>query len=399
MTKADGRACPGVLMVTGAYYPEVSGAGLQCRQLIRAFGDRARVVVLTIATDGHLSMNGDVDGVAVYRVPVERGRLGSTVLALWRLTARFVRARKRFDVIHLHGFSRKAIPLVILAWLFGKRFLLKLTSAGADDPLSVRRQGRMAFWWYSRADLFVGVSPRLEHLYRASTLPPDRFRLIPNGVDLTRFRPAEPGEPDALRVALGLPRPGPLILFVGFFSREKCPDVLFDAWLRLEAIAPSTSALVYVGATRSGYSEVDPALAERIRAEAARRALSDRLVFVERTHEMEKYYRAADLFVLPSTREGLPNALLEAMASGLPTIASRLEQVTDVVIEHGCNGLLVAPGDVGALTSAMQTVLGSQELARRLGRRAREIMAAGYPIETTAERYLDLYRDLIGDRR
>ena len=387
---------PGVLMVTGAYHPEVSGGGLQCRTLVRALRGYVPITVLTTATEPGLATVDEVDGVPVYRIAVAAGRPGAMLRALWLLMRRFLQLRRRFDIVHLHGVSRKTLVLIALARLFGKKLVLKLTSAGADDPQSMRAHGRLTFWWYSQPDVFVGVSPRLRDLYAASPLPPARFRLIPNGVDLERFRPPMLMEQRALRRELGLAENVPMILFVGFFSREKRPDVLFDAWTRVVADPACASALVFVGATRSAYHEVDGALAERIRATAAQRGVEKALTFVERTHEIEKYYRAADVFVLASSREGLPNALLEAMATGLPCVASRLPGVTDVVIDHGVTGLLFEPSDIGELEEALRSVLRDRDRAREIGRRARVTIERGHSIADTASRYLDLYRRLAG---
>lgn len=385
-----------VLMVTGAYYPEVSGGGLQCREVVRALQGRAKCTILTTSADFSLPVVGEVDGVPVYRVVVDVGRLGSKLRAAISLASTFIRLRGQFGIVHLHGFSQKSLLLILLARLFRKKLVFKLTSAGHDDPPSIRTRGRLAFWWYSRADLFVGVSPRLQQLYCSSGLPREKFWLIPNGVDLGRFRPGDQRERQVLRRELGLPEELPLILFVGFFSHEKRPDVLFEAWTRMVSGDLPSTGLVFVGATRSRYYEVDPALAQNIQAEAQRLGVEKQVVFVEVTLEIEKYYRAANVFVLPSSREGLPNALLEGMATGLPCIASRIHGVTDVVIEHGVNGLLVPPGDVGALESALRSLLQDPTFAQELGRRARETVEASYSIARTAGSYLDAYQHLTG---
>lgn len=386
----------GVLMVTGAYYPEVSGAGLQCRELVRTLRDRVTFTVLTTSTDPLLPVVGEVDGTPVYRVAVDVSRFGSRLRAGLRIARLFVHLRPRFQIVHLHGFSRKTLLVILLARCFRKRIILKLTSAGHDDPLSIRTRGRLAFWWYSRADLFVGVSSRLQQIYDSSGLPREKFWLIPNGVDLKRFRPGDQCERRALRRELGLDEALPLILFVGFFSHEKCPDLLFEAWTRILFDDSLATGLVFIGATRSRYYEVDPALARKIQDEAQRLGVEKRVVFVEATHEIEKYYRAADVFVLPSSREGLSNALLEAMATGLPCVASNLRGVTDVVIDNGVNGLLVPPGDVGALEAALRFLLHDPSFALQLGRRARDTVEERYSIAQTASRMLEAYERLAG---
>src|SRR6185295_16519569 len=111
-------------------------------------------------------------------------------------------------------------------------------------------------------------------------------------------------------------------------------------------------------------------------------------------HDVHDYFRAADLFALPSIREGLPIALLEAMACGLPCVASALPGSTDTLIDSGQNGLLVPPDDRAMLTSLLASVLSSPTLAVRLGAGARATIESRYSIERTAVDWLDAYQSL-----
>lgn len=386
---------PGVLMVTGAYYPELSGAGLQCRELVRQLRRSVCFTVLTTTADPSLPIYELCDEVPVHRVLVDPARAWSKLTAALRLTRIVLSERRRFSIVHLHGYSQKSMLLVVLALLTGKRIATKLTSVGYDDPESMKKRGRLASWCNSRARVFFGVSPRFQALYAASGLPAGRFRLIPNGVDLARFRPASPEERRALRHDLNLPADAVVVLFVGFFSREKCPDLLFDAWARVATRGDTPSVLVFVGATRSAYYEVDPDLAVDIRARAAQMGLDRQIRFVEATREIEKYQRAADVFVLPSVREGLPNALLEAMACGTPCVATRLEGVTDTLIDDGASGILIPPRDVAALETALALLVSHPDRARAMGDRARERIVRDFALVNTAREYLAVYRELL----
>jgi|TARA_B100002003_G_scaffold162120_1_gene150482 glycosyltransferase involved in cell wall biosynthesis len=194
---------------------------------------------------------------------------------------------------------------------------------------------------------------------------------------------------------LKLPATGHAVLFVGFFSAEKCPDRLFDAWASLALGCPEIGPLVFVGATHSKYYEVDPRIAESIKLRANELGLGARVVFVEHTSHIEQYYRAADIFVLPSQREGLPNVLLEAMASGVACIASHLDGVTDDLIEDGVNGLLVSPGEVAELKTALRVFVDYPERLSLLGRQARQTIETHFAIEQTAQEYLNVYRSLM----
>src|SRR5215212_6435921 len=106
-----------VLMVTGAYFPELSGAGLQCRSLIRACGDRVRFRILTTSVDPALPSKDEVDGVPVHRVLVSATSRVARGFALPRLVLATLRAARGADIVHLHGFSAKSRVVIALARL------------------------------------------------------------------------------------------------------------------------------------------------------------------------------------------------------------------------------------------------------------------------------------------
>jgi glycosyltransferase involved in cell wall biosynthesis len=282
----------------------------------------------------------------------------------------------------------------LLARLLGKRLVLTLHTAGQDEPQVIRQSGGLAYWAFKSADLVLCVSPFLGERCRDAEIPAARVRLTPNGVDTTRFRPAEPAERLALRRTLGWPETQPVILFVGFFSRDKRPDLLYRAWRRLRR-SGYQATLVYVGAKRSGYYEIDESLIEEIKKDATASSLARDLLSVEPTNEIEQYYRAADVFVLPSIREAHPLALLEAMACGVPSIATRLAGATDVLIEDGHTGRLVPPDDESALTTALSELLTDQSAAWAMGARARETVEERYDIRDTAEKWLAAYQTVL----
>ncbi len=388
---------PGVLMVTGAYYPEMSGAGLQCRALVTRLRSDVDFSVLTTTSDRTLPRRDIQDGVPVWRVFVDPTSWRSKALAALGFVRAFAVTSQRFSIVHLHGFSQKSVVVALLALVYRKRLAIKLTSFGDDDPVSISKRGWLPAWCLRKSDVFFAVSPRFRESYDRLGLPSGRFRVIPNGVDLLRFRPPVDDERGALRNRLRIPAGDPVVLFVGFFSREKRPDLLFDAWADMVAARGCQATLVFVGATRSSYHEVDAQLATDIRAEAERRGLAGQVHFVESTRTIEEFHRAADIFVLPSLREGMPNALLEAMASGAACIVTRLEGITDHIIEHGRNGLLFPPGDGAALAEALTLVARDPAHARQLGAEARRTVEARFALDQTAREYLETYRALLGD--
>ena len=302
------------------------------------------------------------------------------------------------DVVHIHGCSSKNVPVVLAARATGRPVVLSLHTAGHDEPDAVKQSGRLRWWAYRSVDRYLSVSPSLVDAYLSAGLPADQIDCIPNGIDTTRFAPADDRDRAALRQELGLPIDRPVVVFVGFFSHDKQPQVLVDAWLRAYARSGVDATLVLVGASRSVYFEVDDEIAERIQETARTQGRGDRLVMAGTTHAVDRYLRAADVFVLPSRREGLPVALLEAMACGLPCIASRLRGSTDAIVTDGENGFLVPVGDVEAVATALTDVFNDRPRSVALGVAARQTVVDRYSSDFVAQRWLETYDHVTGRR-
>ena len=380
-------------MVTGVYHPEVNGAANQCRQLVNALKEKVSFTVLTTTRDPNLPPRCLVEGVDVFRVLLKKS-VNNYCGAIWKFTAFFLSRRKDFQTVHLHGFSLKSVLVVQLSKIFHKKIIIKMTSVGHDDPVSMRQRGFLRNHFFSLADAYVGTSPLFGKLYRKSQLPLDRLKQIPNGVDTNRFHPVKAEEKAELRDQLGLPGKMKLILFVGHFSWEKGTDLLLNAWKRHVASTFPDTGIVFVGSTKPDHYEVDAELVKDVQ-QLAQPYINERIFFIEKTHQIEKYYQTADIFVLPSLREGLPNALLEAMACGLPVIFSRLRGITDWVVEEGVNGLLVEPGISDDLGKAIGRVFNGAVLAETLGWQARRTIEDRFSIDKVAEQHAGLYRELV----
>lgn len=383
----------GVLMVTGAYWPELSGGGLQCRTMIHALADRYRFRVFTTCTDRRLPAASVVEGTPVNRVYVDVARDWTKLMAAVRTAWFFLSARDSFEIVHLHGFSQKSVLIVLLALALRKRVVLTIHTAGSDEPAGARQLGRLAYWAYRRADLFLAVSSRIAHNYLAAGLPKARLRLAANGLDVARFHPPSRAERREARARLGFADEVSWILFVGFFSQEKGPEVLFDAWLRMRESVPP-SGLLFVGEVDAQYHEVDKSIAIRIRERAAALGLERLVCFTGAMPDVTTAYRAADVFAMPSSREAFGMVLVEAMASGLPVVASRIERVTDEIVADGITGYLVPPGDAEALAIALVNLLRDPGGAQRLASQAREAVVSRYGLDVARERWIEAYDSL-----
>ena len=272
--------------------------------------------------------------------------------------------------------------VMAMARAFGKRIAIKLTSFGHDDALSMRRRGMAAFEFYQRADCFIGVSPQFETAHRAAGLAPERYVSIPNGVDLTRFSPATAEERRSARHALGLDPDRPVVLFVGFFSHEKRPDLLYQAW----ADVTERGSCQHAAAGRAHAIDLlRDRSADGRRPEAgcreARAARPDRLRRAYARHRA--VLQGGRRLRAPDAARGHAECVLEAMASAVPPIVTNLAGVTDWIVEDGVTGLLVPPNDRSALAGALTKLLSDDCPPRDNGsrRRARASKRASQPNE------------------
>jgi len=216
-------------------------------------------------------------------------------------------------------------------------------------------------------------------------IPRRRCQVIPLGFDLAPFAAAE-GRRGELRRELGIPADRPLIGIVGRLVPIKNHELFFDAAQRVRAVRD-------VGLVVVGDGELRAALERR----AAERGLSDRTVFLGWRRDLEVIYADLDLVALTSINEGTPVAVIEAMASARPVVATRVGGVADVV-EHERTGLLVPAGDAPAFARSTLRLLGDPALAERLGREARPRALARYGSERLVRDVRQLYdRLLAGD--
>ena len=231
------------------------------------------------------------------------------------------------------------------------------------------------------------------HLCRIAGKPGGWAKTIRTGVDLEQFRPAAaPREKMQLREELDLPPHKPIVLFVGGATHRKGVDFLLDVWERFAKSHRAAAHLVMVGgdANRPGVSPRDRASYEAFAREFARRLDTMQggahVTFRDHECEIEKYYRAADLFIFPSRHEGLPNTVLEAMASGLPVITSHFLGFPDEGAEFGFEGqhFIALDRDTGAWCDTIDWLLNDDEACARLAENARRWMESFQDIDSTA---------------
>jgi glycosyltransferase involved in cell wall biosynthesis len=250
--------------------------------------------------------------------------------------------------------------------------------------LRARIYNQLDRWSLRGADRALTVSEAFRRELAHRGVAARRIEVVHNAIDPQwGLRGKTPEASAALRVKLGIGREKRVILIVGRLSSEKDHGTLLEAMRRLRDMAPEAH-LAIVGDGP-----------ERLKIEETIRALdlAGSVTLTGQVPSAEPYYGIAEVCVLSSLSEGSPNALLEAMAAGVPVVATAVGGVPEMVCD-GESALLVAPGDCAAMTKAMAALLGDGDLARKLAGRAREIVVERHGPEARTRRLVEIYARL-----
>ncbi len=355
-----------ILQIYKDYPPVLGGIEGHLRDLAEGMAARGHDVTVLVASRGRSTR---IERVSPRLTIARAGRLlhaASTPIAPAMLT---IARAARPDVVHLHfpyppgdlAALAAAAPLVVTyhSDIVRQRLLRQIYA-----PLMARTLGR-ALAIIATSPNYIASSPVLAR-YAA------KCAVVPLGVDLTRFTP-DP-EPSVGHEPLKL-------LFVGRLRYYKGLHLLLDALTRLPG------AILWLAG--SGPEE------GRLRRQAAGLGLGERVAFLGDVPDADlpALYRAADIFALPSQlrSEAFGIALLEALASGLPCVSTELGSGTSYINRHGETGLVVAPGDVGALADALRALAGDAAMRARMGAAARSRAASGFGVARMLDGVEEIY--------
>ena len=421
-----------ICFVTLLFPPSVGGAQLQTErqaQQLRSLGHD--IIILTLRLKRQWERKTLLRGLPVVRAgglykrdgTLRIGRLGiwpATIgifLALWR-------QRHTYDVIHTFQVSPLAGAVALIAKLTKKPVVIRIMAVGpiaeknsqpepraltADtlsdkaflqiDPYKVQGVhgdiedmlrntlggGKILNFLLKSDSYYQALSTRSISYLSSWGIPLKRIVYIPGNVDTEKFRPAPELRPDPS----GLER---MIACVARLEYQKGIDVLLHGWGRMistrhEWQMPFIPKLRLVG---------DGTLRPQFERMAAELKISDSVEFLGLRSDVVDLLRQSWGFVLPSRNEGMPNALLEAMACGLPCIATRVSGSEDI-ISDGVNGILVESEQPVQMADALRRLIGDTELAQRLGREARVTVVREHQLAQMVERCLALYRQILAE--
>lgn len=349
---------------------------------IQAAAEKYEVTVICNSADKHL-----LDGLnaRLILLPIERKpSLWRDMLVLFQLFKLF--RSERFDIVHTH-FPKTGLLGMLAAWLVGIPIRIHTFHGEVWATRSGWRRASLKLF-----DQLVGilatsilvVSPSQQvFLVSEGVLPLGKAKVIGAGsvcgVDPLRFHPDLDAK-RTMRDGLGIAQDAKVILFVGRLNRDKGMLDLAAAFDSIARDRPDV-VLLLVGA------EEDTPFS---RIQKICWAVSDRLHYLPFTSTSECYMAAADIFCLPSYREGFPVTIIEAAACGVPAVASRIYGITDAVAD-GKTGLLFPAGDVIALTQNLLKLITENELRQQMGNAARVRALELFPSEIITRDMMMMY--------
>lgn len=321
------------------------------------------------------------------------------LLAAARAVARHLR-RERYDLFHAHWVAPNGL-VALWPGVHKKDTLIAAGLHGSDVFLAEKAPARPAIRRaLARCGLLTGCSPELVERIQRIGYQDKPSHVIPYGVDTDMFRPAAelPGEPEEepWRERLGIPGNATVLLGVGRLATKKGFHVLIDVLPRLLSDFGDLHAII--AGEGDQMADFRTAIDGWVPDHTGRVHLPGAVAH----DDLPGLYRGADLFVLPAVHDpqgnvdGLPNVILEALASGLPVVATAVSGIP-LAVESGVQGLLVPEQDRTALRESIAGLLGNPERRRLMGARARARAVSQLTWDIVAGRYRQAYVDALTD--
>jgi glycosyltransferase involved in cell wall biosynthesis len=394
-----------IVILIDRYLPILGGAQNNIHQLgktVMKNGDQVKVVTRMVLPE--LSEQEEIDGILVKRFGKTRHRILSKGLAMIQNTFHLIRTRKQYDGMFcvLAAYYTELLPAYLSSVFTGKPYLVRTTMTNTLDhmlsyipeslPDLIKKIAVPPFIWrraLNRAEGIIIQSPLL--LEKANDYKVAKSVYIPSGVDMQRFRNVNEEEKRLLRSKLDLCLENVIITYTARYIPGKNQITLIKAVEKIhKEIRPGKVSLVLIGATEGkNGSSYEQELRDYVRKQNLEQVVG----FVNNAHRVEDYLGASDIFVLPTLDEAMSNSALEAMAAGLPIVASNIPQVTHMFPDDWM--FFFEPLNVEELVVKLVELIDSGELRVRCGRRLEDYVRENFMLEKIAGRYMEVIEGMV----
>ena len=278
-----------------------------------------------------------------------------------------------------------SIVTVWMAKRFKKKVIMKLTDSFCFEVLRRYFLHKLYLKMLRNSvDIFICINSEIREKLLELGFPADKLKSISNGIDLNRFPQADRQKMNEFKRQLSLPIKE-MVCFIGSLRHKRGLDTLLEAWKELIKIKPDL-LLVLIGREDNQAAYLKRMVEDN--------GLKESVIFTGEIKDVSPYLHASDIFILPSQSEGMSNAFLEAMATGLPIIATTVGGAKDA-LEHLENGLLIRYKDPQQIIESILLLTEDKELAERIGKNSRITAIEKYSLDQISDKYLELYQKLV----
>ena len=348
--------------------------------------------ILTFRSHSELLREEAVDNVKITR----RRLYGNTAilrrLSILTILPYLLRNAIKYDVYIIYGFTPGLFPLVFIGGLLGKKVFYRPTMYGTDDVLSLVKRNRILgiFRKYllNKIDVHIAIQPLIHLSFECIFPNKNTSVLLPQGVD-TAFYSRTSNRND-LRRKMKLPQEKIIILSIGFLIKRKGYDKIFKALKRLKEKKIDFLYLIIGDFERDSinknmYEYLEEEMVELY--EYAIYNLADEVKLLGRLqrNDVKNYLTSADIFVLQSNKEGLPNVLLEAMAMGLPSVVSDMPGLNNFLLKDRINCLVTKSSKSCEIAYKLLELIKNKPLRKRLGDAAQKNIISNFDAKSYVE--------------
>lgn len=378
---------PRVAMVLARFYPVLGGTEKQALFLAEKLQLAGTGVCIITARLKDQQASELVKNVRIYRtLSYFSGIVGSLI---FMFSALFLLLKKRndYDIIHVHLASSPALTAVIAGYLLHKPVIVKLGGGKVIGDIDSSRRtwfGRLKLYILKKGvDRFIATTREIKEQLESSGLAQTKVVTIPNGVNITEYAPATIIDKTKWRAEHKLAG-RILLVYAGRLEPEKNLSSFITAFSQAAKLDQTLHFLVL----GSGSEET------LLKQLVTRLKVEQQVTFLGQVKDPALILPLADVFVLPSVSEGMPNALVEAMSCGLAVLASAVGGIKDL-IRHDQTGLLFTPQDIAQMREAIIRIASDQALAQQLGKNARLMIEQNHALDKVTIQYQQLYRELM----
>ncbi|MDD5688029.1 MAG: glycosyltransferase family 4 protein [Elusimicrobia bacterium] len=377
---------PKVCMLIPSLFSVIGGAEKQCWLLSKELVKKEVEVIILTQKEKKSPFTEIRDGIKIYYLPglslpffPSFGLFCSTLIFL------FLNSDK-YDIIHVHMATSLSLTAVFAKYGLRKKIILKMGASGRYGEISTSSKGfwrRFKLYCIKKGfDYFIAISKDITKELEEEGFWSNKIVHIPNGVDTEYFYPVKQKEKELIKQKEKLAGKK-IFIFSGRFTPQKNLLFLLKTW-KEHKVQVKESVLFLVG---EGEEE------KKLRLFIENEKIRD-VFFIKSTSQIRDYYRFSDIFVLPSLAEGISNSLLEAMASGLIVIASKIP-ANEEIIQNGTNGILVNIDNTKEFSSLLTKVSIHIDSYSKIGITARQTVEARFSISQVTSRYYQLYKKVL----